>query len=224
MFGAETYDHYGCNEAGDISYECSRREGYHVCSDLIIVEVTKNGEKLPPGEKGEITITNLCNYVGPIIRYNLEDIGVLVDEKCGCGRSFELMRITEGRKGDTVKLRDGRYFSAIELTEALLPVSGIKQFQIVQKEEDDYLVKIVRGMGFTSETVEKIRGLLRDKLGPVKITVEILNEIPKEKSGKVKSFIGKNTQAFDKNMEDKTEQEAGEAGVKGKGTSGSGPN
>jgi len=190
-FGAETFDHYACNEAGEIGYECSRREGYHVCSDLMIVEITKNNETLSVGEQGEITITNLCNYVGPLIRYNLEDIGFLLEEKCSCGRTFELMRIREGRKDDIVKLRDGKGFSAIELTEALLPVSGLKQFQIIQKEEDAYLVKAVKDIRFSSKTAEEVRERLREKLGQVEINVQIVNEIPREKSGKYKPFISK---------------------------------
>lgn len=190
-FGAETFDHYGCGEAGDIGYECSRREGYHVCSDLMVVEITKNEETLSVGEKGEITITNLCNYTGPIIRYNLEDIGFLLEKKCTCGRSFELMKIGEGRKGEIVRLKDGRCFSAIEVTEAVMSVSGLKQFQIIQEEEDVYLVKVVKNIRFSSKTAEEIRERLRDKLGQVEINVVTVNEIPREKSGKFKSFIAK---------------------------------
>lgn len=52
---------------------------------MIIVEITKNNETLPAGEKREITFTNLCNYVGPIIRYNLGDIGFCLKRNAPAG-------------------------------------------------------------------------------------------------------------------------------------------
>ena len=101
------------------------------------------------------------------------------------------MKIAEGRKDDIVRLKDGRYFPVIELTGVLLLVSGLKQFQIIQKEEDFYIVKVVKDIRFSSKTVEEVRERLREKLGQVRINVVTVNEIPREKSGKFKSFIAR---------------------------------
>jgi hypothetical protein len=49
----------------------------------------------------------------------------------------------------------------------------------------------VKGIEFSSKTVEEIRERLRDKLGQVEINVVTVDQIPREKSGKFKSFIAK---------------------------------
>ncbi len=189
-FEAEIYDHYGCNEAGGIAYECNKHEGYHIRSDLIAVEVTRDGEMVSEGEKGEIIVTNLHNYTGPIIRYNLEDIGFLVEEECSCGRSFPLMKLAEGRGSDIILLPDGRIISTIVLHQ-LLVISGIKQYRVIQEKEDLFLVKIMKDSLFSDKTFEEIEKKLKGCLGDVKIDVETVDRIPVEKSGKFKSFISK---------------------------------
>jgi len=188
VFGAETFDHYGCNEAGDISYECDKREGYHILSDSILVEITKDNDVVSAGEKGEVTVTNLYNYAGPIIRYNLEDIGFLLEDDCTCGRSFPLMKITGGRKSDAIQLPDGRVISTITVTDTLNPISGLKQFKVIQEKKDLFLVKVVKGRRFSDRTVEEIKQRLRDGLGDVEVDVLVVDEIPRDKSGKFKWF------------------------------------
>ncbi len=188
IFGAETFDHYGCNEAGDISYECRQREGYHIVSDLILVEIMRDDDVASVGEEGEITLTNLYNYAGPVIRYNIEDVGLFLEHRCSCGRSFPLMKITGGRKSDIIKLPDGRIISTLTLNVTLAEISGLKQYQIIQDRKDLFLVKVLKDNRFTDRTIWEIKQRLRDILGDVEINVLVVDEIPREKSGKFKPF------------------------------------
>jgi phenylacetate-CoA ligase len=43
---------------------------------------------LPPGEIGELILTNLCCESMPLIRWRMGDIVKFNDKKCDCGRTF----------------------------------------------------------------------------------------------------------------------------------------
>lgn len=195
VFNAEIFDGYGANEVGGVCTECIKHEGYHIWSDSVIVEITRNGETVSMGEQGEITATNLTNYAMPFIRYNVEDLGVLIEDECSCGSPFPLMRVTEGRKSDIIQLPDGRAISALSVYSCLIPIQGIKQFQMIQESTDEFTVKIVKDSKFTDATVEEAKQLLKQRLGDVKINVLIVDNIPREKSGKFRQFITKTSNA-----------------------------
>ena len=134
-FDAEVFEGYGMTEVGAISGECHEHISKHVWSDNVIVEITRDGEKISPGEKGCITVTGLNRYLMPFIRYNTEDIGILIDDECNCGLQFPLMEITEGRVSDTILLNNGMMIPAHEVCVGLYQVQGIKQFQSKSGEE-----------------------------------------------------------------------------------------
>ncbi len=190
-FGADLFDGYGSSEVGGTCQECVMHSGYHVLSDLVLVETVRESEALPPGEEGEITVTNLNNYVMPFIRYNLEDVGVVMEDPCPCGNSRPLMRVSYGRTRDVAHLRDGRVISAVLLYNELIGIDGVKQFQVTQEKIDWFTVKIVKGKSFTPATIPRVKQKLARVLGEVEIEVSLVNLIPREKSGKFRQFISK---------------------------------
>jgi phenylacetate-CoA ligase len=75
--GIKAYDIYGTSElSGPMFTECTEQNGFHVWSDIALVEVIdpKTGEQLEPGEKGELTLTMLQKEALPMIRYRIGDI------------------------------------------------------------------------------------------------------------------------------------------------------
>lgn len=190
-FEAEIFDGYGANEVGVVSIECAKHCGYHILEDFVVCEILRDGEQAAVGEEGEITVTNLTNYAMPFIRYNLEDQGSLIGDQCSCDNSFPLMKISQGRKSDVVRLPDGRVVSALAVYCGLPFISGIKQFQVVQERLDKFTVKITKEITFTNRTFKKIRQMLRSILGDVEIDVVAVDNIQSEKSGKFKPFTSK---------------------------------
>jgi len=188
-FEADLFDSYGANEVGVISYECVEHAGYHVESDSIILEITKDGEVVSPGEEGEITVTNLDNRAMPFIRYNLEDLGILTNDECSCGNSFPLMKLTCGRKSDTIQLPSGRKVSAGRVYFDLNLIPGIRQFQVIQEKIDQLVVKIVKNSKFTEENYNEIMQIFRQRLGNLELDVLFVDNIQRDKSGKFKPFI-----------------------------------
>ena len=189
-FDVEIFDGYGANEVGGICTECVKHEGYHIWSDSVLVEITRDGETAATGEQGEITATNLTNYAMPFIRYNVEDLGILIGNECSCGSHFPLMRITEGRKSDIIQLPDGRVISALPVY-GCCARTGINQFQMIQEKTDRFIVKIVKDTKFTDMTIEEVKRDLKQRLGDVDIDVSVVDKISREKSGKFKPFLTK---------------------------------
>ena len=190
-FGAEVFSVYGMTEAGGICGECRLHHGQHVWSDQVIVETTRDGERAFPGETGSIVVTVLNRFSTPFIRYDTEDLGMLLDGDCPCGSRFHRMEITEGRSSDVVLLNDGRVIPAHELTVPLAAMQGIRQIQVTQESIGRFTAKIVKDKGFDYGLPKKIVDFLKKDLGEVEVEVFIVDNIPRLKSGKLKLFISK---------------------------------
>jgi len=190
-FNAEIFDHYGAIEVGRIYNECVIHKGYHTSAERVIVEIIRDGEAVSRGKEGEVTVTNFDNYAMPFIRYNLGDLGVLIGDDCSCGSCFPLMRLTAGRKKDMVELPDGRVVSVLAVISVLNNIQGIKQFQLIQEKTSHFLVKVVKGRMFVGETVGEVKQMLESVLDDIEIEVMIVDNIPRDKSGKFKPFITK---------------------------------
>lgn len=190
VFNVEMFDQFGCVEMGRTAWECPEHAGYHIDMESVVMEFIKDGEQVAAGERGEIVYTNLYNYAMPLIRYKIEDIGIPTDEECPCGRGLPLMKIIEGRKDAFVQVPEGRIFSPIIWTILLRPFSEIAQFKVIQERIDLIRVQIVKGEGFSQETIDSVKGNIKNALGEgMHIEVEIVNEIPREESGKVRSVV-----------------------------------
>ena len=187
-FHGQLYDTYGAVEFGSIGKEYSRR-CYHV-TDTVFLETTKDGETLSAGEEGEITVTSLCNYSQPFVRYSLEDYGIIIDSECTCGSHFPLMKLTSGRVTDIIQLKNGRVISAHEANFFLtLMQQELKQYQVVQETNNLLTIKLVKGKGFNDNTITEIKQTYKKNLGDeIDVDVFVVDEIQKEKSGKFKLF------------------------------------
>ena len=132
--GIRAYDIYGTSElSGPMFVECTEQKGFHVWSDLALVEVldTDTGETLSPGERGELVITMLQKEALPMIRFRIGDVSVLEEDPCPCGRTHPRIRRIQGRVDDMLIIRGINVFpSQVEHTLMSIPEVG-QHFQIV---------------------------------------------------------------------------------------------
>ena len=191
-FGVRVIDTYNSWEFGSIAWECGRHAGYHINTDSLVVEFINNGKPVLPGERGEIVITGLGAYAMPFIRYNIADIGIPGDKQCTCGRGLPLLKKIEGRTDDLIRLSGERVVSPFTITCALRFISGIAQFRLIQESENECLLQVAEGKDFCRETIVKVREELKKVLGAkVHLKIQILDEIPRDPSGKLRSVISK---------------------------------
>ncbi len=135
-WGAKCFDHAGASEVGAHSFECELQPGgIHVIESEFIFEVIapQTGAELPPGEIGELVITNLGRPGFPVIRYRTGDLVRLNLSPCACGRTYARFDGgLLGRSDDMVTIRGVNvYPTAIE--NLIRQFSAVDEFQVTVK-------------------------------------------------------------------------------------------
>ncbi len=113
-WGARVFDHTGMTEIGTLGIECLEQPGgLHIVESDYVVEVIDpaTGRLLPPGERGELVLTNLGRWGSPLIRYRTGDLVRVDPRPCPCGRV--LARLDGGilgRTDDMIHLRGNNIY------------------------------------------------------------------------------------------------------------------
>ena len=190
VFGCPVANGYGGRDAGFIAHQCPSG-GMHITAEDLIVEIIDgDGKVLPTGEAGEIVVTHLATNEFPFIRYRTGDVGILSDEFCPCGRGLPLLKEIQGRSTDFVVAHDGTVLHGLALIYTLRDLPGIAEFKIIQENRERTCVQIVKEEGFQQECETLITSAFKKRLGEeVRIDIEYLGEISKEKSGKYRYVV-----------------------------------
>jgi phenylacetate-CoA ligase len=172
--GCRVTNCYGCEEVGLIACECEQHEGLHLNVDHVVVEFLRDdGSLAEPGEDANIVVTDLINHGMPLIRYCVEDMGVMSDRACACGRGQPLMERITGRQADFLKRPDGSLVAGVSLVErTLTAIPGIEQMQLVQDEARRLCAKVVKGARFDDSGERRLRDELQTVFGDG-MTIEI---------------------------------------------------
>lgn len=195
VFKTRVFQEYGCTEIGVIGFQC--QEGnMHVMSPNVILEVIKDGNPVKD-EAGEIVVTELNAASYPFIRYKTGDIGIDLTKDCNCGISWPLVQINEGRRDDYILTPDGRkVYDAILAYTFGKHENVILSFKAFQQERARLEIEIVPGSEYSDNFLDEYERILREKLGnEIEIVFNIVNEIKREKSGKLRYFVSKITES-----------------------------
>lgn len=201
-FNLDLFETYGSVEFGNMAFECNEHFALHIITDNVYIELLdENGESVSSGERGEIVVTGLHKYLMPLIRYRIGDLGILTDERCPCGRSWPLLKSIEGRSNDLVVLPSGRKISWLYLIRCFYDPEFLKnpfcisQYQLVQERINQIIFKIVKGLNFNPELIERIKKNIEDyfaKRGEnLEVLIQFVEEIPMQSTGKRRLFISK---------------------------------
>jgi phenylacetate-CoA ligase len=184
-FGARVANSYGARDAGFIANECPEGR-LHIADENILVEIVDQaGHLLPPGEMGEIVVTELESHEFPFLRYRTGDMGVLSDERCPCGRGLTVLKSVEGRSTDFIVTPAGKVLHGLALIYKVRDTEGVESFKIVQEDYDRIRLILVVNDHYTPAGEESIRTDWLKRLGEeVNVSVEYTERIATEKSGK----------------------------------------
>jgi phenylacetate-CoA ligase len=102
-------DNYGLSEimGPGVSGECLHQAGMHLNEDHLIAEVIDpgTGERLEPGQEGELVITTVTKEAFPLVRYRTGDICALDYGPCACGRTLARMSRVVGRSDEVLIIK-----------------------------------------------------------------------------------------------------------------------
>jgi phenylacetate-CoA ligase len=187
-FSTKVFDKYGSREFSGIAYECDRHQGHHVMAESYIVEILKDGRPARTGELGEVVITDLNNFAVPLLRYRIGDLAVAIapDEVCACGRGLPRIGQIEGRSQALVFCANGTWLPGTFFAHFFKDYDfAVRQYQVVQREQEAIELKIVPESGFSAVVREQILEQLRRYMGEeMRIDVSIVDEIPLLRTGK----------------------------------------
>ena len=191
VFGAPVYDDYRGSEFGWMAGECRTQSGLHIFSDTHKVEVVDPDDRpLPPGEVGDIVITDLTNRVFPLIRYRLGDRGALSTDHCSCGISLPLMATPDGRQTDLLRLPSGKVLGHRLMGMFGAHPEAVRLFQIYQRSDYSIVVRVVIGDSTDAKThVDRAVSDLRVRIdNEVPVTIEYVESLPYTR-GKIKYVL-----------------------------------
>ena len=151
--------------------------------------VDEAGDDLPPGERGEIVISNLVNRGTVLLNYRLGDLGALSGEPCRCGRTFPVLAELSGRTADYLLLPDGRRLHSYAVWPILSHEPAFLQYQLIQRRLEEFTLRIApRPRSDVRTVVAGVIPRLRRLLGDVRIEVEF-DEPPLAGSGEKRRAV-----------------------------------
>jgi len=192
-FDSELFDYYGSAEFSLMAWECREHAGYHISADDMVFEFLNDGKVVAEGERGEIICTGLSNYEMPLIRYQMNDVGVPVQDLCSCGTTLPLMKMIDGRSDDFLRSAEGRVIPpSVFFPYPFESTEGIKQWRVVQERKDKIRIQLVIGNQFLNneQVWRKAQGKIRELFGKgMQVEFQIVEEIPRNASGKLRKII-----------------------------------
>ncbi len=163
---------------------------FHVNTELVAWEIVREGgTPAAPGESGRLVLTNLHNYAMPFIRYETGDLAVAGATPCSCGRGFPLIEELEGRSQECLNTPSGKMINPVSLGQYLFVshnyVDVVRHYQLSVEAPDRMRLLVVPAGGFDEGHRERLQKDMVQLLGQgVSVTVNTVDEIPLEKSGK----------------------------------------
>lgn len=187
VFDCPVANEYGSAEVGVMAYghPCG---ALHIMDDFVLLEVVKSNTN---DEAGEIVVTHLENWGSPLIRYNLQDLAVPLDDSspCSIGLGLSKLKCVIGRCNDLIRLPSGRIVHGNFFEELTGEVTGVQQYQVIQKKPDLFEILVVSDEEFTTDQENFIRDRINKQLEYPQIEIKRTPSILKEASGKLRYVI-----------------------------------
>jgi len=198
LTGSAIVDVYCASELSTlIAFECHGYGHFHTNSDFILIEVLDADDKPTlPGEIGEVVVTDLCNFVSPLIRYRLGDLAKAAGSAgCDCGRALPVqLGSIEGRVTDQIALDSGHTVSALPLVNELRMQFGA-DFTLVQEDTNLFSFHWYESTEQVSgEQIDAAQKCILEYVGlnaEVRLTSSSLKDRLYVGPAKVRSFVSK---------------------------------
>jgi len=197
VFGGPVYNLYGSREVSDVACEIPGCNGLWVAPWGSFVEIVdEQGRPLPPGTEGNILITCLTNYAMPLIRYWIGDRGTLLpiarSRGAACG---QVLKQVSGRTVDVFRRRDQTLVDGEYFTHLLYFRPWVSKFQVVQKDYESVLFKIINGRHEPRrDELQEIANKTRLVMGnECRVEFEFTQDLPPQPNGKYRYTISELT-------------------------------
>ncbi|MEP6996591.1 MAG: hypothetical protein ABI900_03030 [Betaproteobacteria bacterium] len=193
-FGIPVFTTYQAVEAFKIGFECEIHCGLHLNIDLYPLRIVDLADReLPPGESGEVIVSNLVNRGMVLLNYRLGDIVRLLPDRCECGRSLPLLSYPDGRSDDLIELESGRIVHPQAIRGVFNEERLIWEYQVEQLTDTHFRVGLLAAPACDRQEVRQRVG---DKLasvlgGGARADIEFVDAIDRTLGGKFAPVISR---------------------------------
>jgi phenylacetate-CoA ligase len=150
-------DLYSMNEAGPIAVFDPTAGGHVLLQHRMFVEILDDaGQRVPAGQRGEVTLTGGFNFCLPLLRYRTGDYASLDStglEPVLCGLA--------GRPAVRYRAADGTWLNNIEITHAFKDCA-LPQWSVHQAANGSVTLRHAGGARWDDALMKKLRELLGD--------------------------------------------------------------
>ncbi len=163
----QLFSTYASTEMQTAFTECEAGKGGHLNPELLIVELLDdNGQPVPDGQPGEVTITTLGVEGMPLLRYKTGDVCKAYTGPCSCGRHTLRLSPVIGRKKQMIKYKGTTLF-APALFEIIHRIEAIKEYIVEVYSNEigtDEVLLYITPADSLEETQNKIKAYLQARL------------------------------------------------------------
>lgn len=170
--------HYGLTEMGlGVAVECDDGDGFHYNEADLLLEIIQpeTGERVSPGEEGELVFTTLTRQAMPLIRYRTRDISSFIDKPCRCGAaSLKKIAAVKKRMDAIVTLGNGSELYPTLIDEKLYAFREVVDYRAKLSRENfrerlELTVEIEEGSG-------ELQGRIRTALHQIPAVANSMSE------------------------------------------------
>jgi phenylacetate-CoA ligase len=199
QFKAQSTNQYGMSEGVTNCSRC-KKDIFHVDMEIGVCELQKN-QDVHQGYTAFFIGTGLQDYVQPFIRYKTNDVATITDDKCTCGINTPCISYIDGRIESFITTPDGRQVGRLD--HIFKDITSVREAQLVQKNQDSVIIRIVPDTDFNSRNEQQIINEMTHYLGNnMSFSIEKVINIPKTKSGKHRFVISEITSHLLKELEE----------------------
>ena len=96
-----------------------------------------------------------------------------------------------GRSDDLIRLPGNVVKHPVVVAYPIVGTPGISKFQVIQEHVDRFAILLEQERGFTEQTIPDLKDRLRARLGDYEYDIRVVDEIPRERSGKQKTITSR---------------------------------
>jgi phenylacetate-coenzyme A ligase PaaK-like adenylate-forming protein len=183
---------WGTSEAGIVGIGCFAEPGMHLADDQVIVEaVDEQGRVVPPGvQSHKVLITGLANTLQPLIRYELTDQVVMLEEPCSCGSVLRRVADIQGRLDDDFVYGEGIRIHPHVFRSVFVREQALTEYQVNQTPQGAEILLChelpLDSEGLAAGVADALAGAGFEN---ARVETRSVSSIPRLQSGKVKRFV-----------------------------------
>jgi phenylacetate-coenzyme A ligase PaaK-like adenylate-forming protein len=191
-WGAPVANMWGTSEAGIVGLGCFAEPGMHLADDQVIVEpVDEHGRPVPAGVRShKVLVTGLANKLQPLIRYEITDQVVMLDEPCTCGSAFRRVADIQGRLDDEFSYGDGVRIHPHVFRSVFVREPALSEYQVNQTVDGaELLLRHELPLDGEGLAAGVVAALADAGFADARVRARSVSSIPRLPSGKVRRFV-----------------------------------